>query len=86
MDCSNGYIDREEFGRLAESTAGGMEYAMFHWLDDDTVDKLFAKYAKDSDIVTAINFDSFRRLVRFRLSYLDCWLVQNAVASLYVEL
>ena len=63
MDCSNGYIDREEFGRLAESTAGGMEYAMFHWLDDATVDELFAKYAKDSGNVTAINFDSFRRLV-----------------------
>eukprot|EP00892_Ulva_mutabilis_P002394 jgi/Ulvmu1/12155/UM085_0019.1 len=58
----NGYIDREEFGRLAESTGRGMEYAMFHWLEDHTVDELFAKYAKDSDEVTAITFESFRRL------------------------
>jgi len=36
---------------------------MFHWLDDHTVDDLFAKYAKDSDDVTAITFESFRRLV-----------------------
>jgi len=62
--CRNGLIDREEFGRLAESTAGGMEYTIFHWLEDHTVDELFQKYAKDSGDVTAITMDSFRRLVR----------------------
>jgi hypothetical protein len=61
LPCRNGLIDRAEFGRLAESTGAGTEYALFHWLADATIDELFDKYA-DSQ-AEALTFESFKLLV-----------------------
>jgi hypothetical protein len=61
--CRNGFLNKQEFARFAESLGKGTEYAMFHWLDDQTVDELFKRYAGDED---QVSFNSFQKLVRLR--------------------
>lgn len=60
--CRNGFIDRDEFQRLAESFQAGTEYSMFHWLPSDTIEDLFNRYADAEK--HAITIDSFKSLVR----------------------
>jgi Ca2+-binding EF-hand superfamily protein len=55
-------IDRQELRALLESTAGGSEYSLTHWLTDEDLERVMRQY--DTDKNGVISFDEFVVLVR----------------------
>lgn len=68
--CSDGIVDRVEFGRLAESTGNLSEFSVFRWLSEKDVDDLFKRYADAAS--GGITFKRFLKLVRSSLGSRVC--------------